>query len=110
MDCLFCGIAEKRIPSSVVYEDADVLAFKDIKPVAPFHVLVIPKRHVASLDDADPEVAGLLATVAARLAREAGFGERGYRVVANVGPDTGQTVFHLHFHVLAGRGLGWPPG
>ena len=109
-ECLFCGIVAKKIPSAQVYEDDEVLAFKDIRPIAPFHVLVIPKRHVESLEDADAGVLGRLGTVSAKLAREAGYGERGYRVVTNVGPDSGQTVFHLHFHVLAGRGFAWPPG
>lgn len=110
MDCLFCGIAAKRIPSEIVHEDPDVLAFKDIRPVAPFHVLVIPTRHVRSLTEADTELAGRLATVAAKLAADAGYADSGYRVVTNVGPDAGQSVAHIHFHVLAGRGLGWPPG
>jgi histidine triad (HIT) family protein len=108
--CLFCRIAAKRIPSEFVHEDADVVAFKDIRPVAPFHVLVIPKRHVRSLTDADAALAGKLATVAAKLAGDAGYAQSGFRVVTNVGPDAGQSVEHIHFHVLAGRGLGWPPG
>ena len=109
-DCIFCGIAAHAVPSQIVHEDDDVLAFADLRPVAPLHVLVIPKRHVASLADADPELAGKVAAAAARVARDAGYAERGYRVVANVGPDAGQSVDHLHFHVLAGRSLGWPPG
>ena len=110
MDCLFCGIAAKRIPSKVVYEDDDLLAFEDVRPVAPFHVLVIPRRHVNSLAEADAGLAGKLAAACARVAADAGHTERGYRVVTNVGPAAGQSVPHIHFHVLAGRGLGWPPG
>lgn len=109
-DCIFCGIAAHEIPSTIVHEDADVVAFTDLRPMAPFHVLVIPKRHVGSLAEADPGLAGTVAAAAARVAASAGYAERGYRVVANVGPDAGQSVGHLHFHVLAGRALGWPPG
>lgn len=110
MDCLFCRIAAKQVPSQMVHEDADIVAFKDIRGMAPFHVLVVPRRHVRSLADADAELAGRLATVAAKLAADAGYGESGYRVVTNVGPDAGQSVDHIHFHVLGGRALGWPPG
>ena len=111
MDCVFCGIAAKTIPATVLYEDETVLAFRDLNPRAPLHALVIPKVHVASLADAtDPAVVGRVALAAAAVATAAGYGERGYRVVANTGPDAGQTVAHLHFHVLAGRPLGWPPG
>jgi histidine triad (HIT) family protein len=109
-ECLFCRIAAHEIPSDVVHEDADVVAFRDVRPVAPFHVLVIPKRHVASLGEADASLAGAVAAAAAKVAAEAGHARRGYRVVTNVGPDAGQSVAHLHFHVLAGRALGWPPG
>lgn len=110
MDCVFCRIAEKKIPSDIVHEDPDVVAFKDVRPAAPFHVLVIPRRHVRSLAEAEPALAGKLATVAATLAADAGYRERGFRVVTNAGPDAGQSVDHVHFHVLAGRALGWPPG
>lgn len=109
MDCVFCRIVERKIPSTIVYEDADVIAFTDIQPVAPFHVLVIPRRHVASIADGDAATLGKLGVTAAKLAREAGH-EGGYRVVTNVGRDAGQSVDHLHFHVLAGRGMAWPPG
>ena len=91
-------------------EDDEVVAFDDLSHRAPLHVLVIPRRHVASLDEAGPELAGRVAVAAATVARDAGYAERGYRVVTNVGPDAGQTVPHLHLHVLAGRRLGWPPG
>lgn len=108
--CLFCGIAAREIPATIVHEDDDVVAFRDLRPVAPLHVLVIPRKHVASLAEADPALAGAVAAAAARVARDAGYAGRGYRVVANVGPDAGQSVAHLHLHVLAGRALGWPPG
>ena len=109
-NCLFCKIAAHEIPSQIVHEDADVVVFKDLRPVAPFHVLVIPTRHVASLSEVDGALAGKVAVAAARAAGDAGYAERGYRVVTNVGPDAGQSVAHLHFHVLGGRSLAWPPG
>ena len=109
-ECLFCKIAAHEIASRIVLEDDDVVAFHDVNPMAPLHVLVIPKRHVGSIADADAGVIGKIGTAAARIASDAGYAERGYRVVANVGPDAGQTVRHLHFRVLAGRHLGWPPG
>jgi histidine triad (HIT) family protein len=109
-DCLFCKIAKHEIPAKVVHEDDHLVAFHDVNPMAPLHVLVIPKRHVASIDEADVDTIGRVGAAAARVARDAGYTERGYRVVANVGPDAGQSVAHLHFHVLAGRRLGWPPG
>ena len=112
-DCLFCKICEGKIPATITYRDDDVLAFEDIGPKAPFHQLVIPLRHIASLTEAKSEDAALLGKlmlVASRLAGEAGFAGGGFRVVMNAGPDAGQTVFHVHLHVLAGRALGWPPG
>ena len=108
--CLFCRIAAHEIPSKIVLEEQDVLAFDDVNPMAPLHVLVIPKRHVGSIAEADPGTIGRLGAAAALVARDAGYAERGYRVVTNVGADAGQSVAHLHFHVLAGRSLGWPPG
>jgi histidine triad (HIT) family protein len=111
-DCLFCKIAAKTIPSKVVYEDDDVFAFEDIGPQAPTHVLVIPRKHFASLDQATPEdqpVLGKLQLVAAELARKLKL-NNGYRTVVNTGAGAGQTVFHLHLHLLGGRGFGWPPG
>lgn len=108
--CVFCRIAAHEIPSQIVHEDADVVVFRDLRPVAPFHVLVIPTRHVASLAAADAALAGKVAVAAAKVAADAGYADRGYRVVANVGPDAGQSVAHLHFHVLGGRSLAWPPG
>ena len=98
---------------NVVAETDDALAFRDINPQAPVHVLVIPKRHVASLDAAtadDAELLGHLSLLAARIARESGIAERGYRTVMNTNADSGQTVWHLHLHLLGGRKMGWPPG
>ena len=112
-DCLFCKIRDGQIPSAVTYRDEHVLAFKDITPKAPFHQLVIPLRHVPRLAEATPDDAALLGRLmlaGAKLAREAGFADSGFRAVMNNGPDAGQTVFHVHLHVLAGRALEWPPG
>mgnify|MGYP005785250807 FL=1 len=112
MDCLFCKITAGEIPCKKVYEDDQVLAFYDVDPQAPVHFLVIPKAHIASPADISPENSAVVAhifAVIARLARELGL-EKGYRVVTNCGADGGQSVFHLHFHVLAGRSLAWPPG
>ena len=111
--CLFCRIVAGEIPATVVLETEDSLAFRDVSPQAPLHVLVIPKRHVASLDEAAPsdaELLGRLALVAAEVARQEGVAERGYRCVVNTNAEAGQTVFHVHLHLLAGRHLGWPPG
>jgi histidine triad (HIT) family protein len=113
MSCLFCKIAAGEIPSKRVYEDDELLAFEDIRPEAPLHVLVIPKRHIASLNDARPEdepVLGAMMRRAAIIARERGYDASGYRTVVNTNGDAGQTVFHIHLHVLAGRRLSWPPG
>lgn len=112
-DCLFCKIASGSIPGNIVYQDHDVVAFADIHPQAPHHILFIPKRHVADmaqLTSQDNALLGKIFTVAATVARDLGLEERGYRFVTNVGPDAGQSVFHLHFHLLGGRKLGWPPG
>lgn len=112
-DCLFCKIAAGQIPGKIVYQDETVVAFEDINPKAPHHILLIPRRHIASMADLtldDGPVLAALFTTAARLAQELGLSERGYRFVTNVGPDAGQTVFHLHFHLLGGRPFSWPPG
>ncbi|NYF78851.1 histidine triad nucleotide-binding protein [Granulicella arctica] len=111
-DCLFCKIVAGGIPAKRLYEDELCLAFADISPQAPVHVLVIPKEHVASMAHTTAEHAGLLghlAAAAARIALEQGL-EKGYRIVINTGEDGGQTVDHLHLHVLGGRPMGWPPG
>lgn len=110
-NCLFCKIVEGTIPSRKVYEDEHVLAFHDIQPQAPVHLLVIPKKHIASLDDAgaeDAELLGRIQLIAQRVAREAGVAESGYRVVTNSGRDAGQIVFHIHYHVLGGAKLSSP--
>ena len=111
-NCLFCRILRGEIPSKKVYEDEHVFAFEDIGPKAPTHVLVIPKRHFAGLKEAqadDAEVIGRCHLAAAEIARQRNI-EQGYRTVLNVGPGAGQSVFHLHVHLLGGRGLNWPPG
>ena len=109
-DCLFCSIAAGAIPADVVFETDEVLAFNDINPAAPTHVLVIPKRHVASAAEIDGEDGDLLASVFQVAARIGAAIDGGWRMVTNVGPDAGQSVFHLHFHVLGGRRMSWPPG
>lgn len=112
-DCLFCKIAAGSLPADVVYQDDELMAFRDINPQAPVHLLVIPRRHVASLDAADDAQAALLGRLmlAARdMARSEGIAESGYRTVMNVGSDGGQTVHHVHLHVLGGRHMKWPPG
>ncbi len=112
-NCLFCKIVAGQIPAKIVYQDEDVVAFEDINPQAPHHVLLIPRRHIPSMTDITSEEGPLLASiymVATKLAREMGIAESGFRFLTNVGPDSGQSVFHLHFHLLGGRRLGWPPG
>lgn len=109
-DCLFCSIAAGDIPADIVIETDHVVAFNDINPAAPTHVLVIPKRHVASAADLEADDAELLLALFHVAARIGEALEGGWRLVTNVGPDAGQSVFHLHFHVLGGRRLGWPPG
>lgn len=109
-DCLFCRIVEGKIPATVVYEDDDVMAINDVFPRAPFHVLVVPRRHVARLSDLDDEpLGGRLLQVVRRVARQGGVGDN-FRLVVNNGDHAGQTVWHLHLHVLGGREFGWPPG
>lgn len=110
-DCLFCRIVRKEIPAKLVFESEDCIAFRDINPQAPVHVLVIPRAHIVSLNDAtDAASVGRLALVAAEIAKSEGVAESGYRVVANTNRDGGQSVFHLHLHLLGGRSLAWPPG
>ena len=109
--CLFCRIARKEIPATIVFEDDTVVAFRDIDAKAPTHVLVIPRDHVASLNEAtDASLLGAMQIAAATIARSEGIAQSGYRTVMNCGADAGQTVFHVHLHLLGGRRLGWPPG
>ena len=111
MDCIFCKIINKEIPSSIVYEDDKVLAFNDIAPQAPVHIIVIPKKHVSSVAELDDmKVIRDLYSVMKRIAEEKGIAKTGYRIVVNHGKDAGQAVPHLHFHLLGGRPLSWPPG
>ncbi|HKB13103.1 MAG TPA: histidine triad nucleotide-binding protein [Vicinamibacterales bacterium] len=112
-DCLFCKIIAREIPGSIVYEDDRVLAFNDINPQAPVHVLVVPKRHVASLSDlveSDDQMVGELVRRAAAIAADKGVAAGGFRTVFNTNRDAGQTVFHIHLHLLGGRVMTWPPG
>ncbi len=111
-DCLFCKIVDGQIPAELIYEDETVVAFMDINPAAPFHALVIPRKHIATLDDAtepDQQILGKMQLVAAKIAREQGFAGDGYRTVMNCRENGGQTVYHIHLHLLAGKALGWPP-
>ncbi|NMB25483.1 MAG: histidine triad nucleotide-binding protein [Firmicutes bacterium] len=113
IDCLFCRIISQEIPSDIVYEDDFVLAFRDINPQAPVHILVIPKKHIptiADLEDSDSELMGHIHMVIRDLAKQEGIAQAGYRVVANCRESAAQSVFHVHFHLLGGRSLGWPPG
>jgi histidine triad (HIT) family protein len=112
-NCLFCRIVRREVPADVVHEDDLVLAFTDIHPKAPTHLLLIPRDHIGSaadLEETDAEMLGRLFAVAAKLARESGIADRGFRLVSNSGPAAGQSVDHLHFHLLGGRSMGWPPG
>jgi len=110
VDCIFCKIVSGDIPASIVYQDEQVTAFRDLNPQAPTHVLIVPNAHVASIEDLeDPAVSQQLPRVAVHIAREEKL-DGGYRLVTNVGPDSGQSVFHLHWHLLGGRKLAWPPG
>jgi histidine triad (HIT) family protein len=113
MTCLFCRIIAGEIPSTRVYEDGDLLAFEDINPQAPMHVLVVPKRHVATLNEltaADDALVGAMVRQAAAIAKARGLDGPGYRAVLNCNAQAGQTVFHVHLHVLGGRAMHWPPG
>ena len=113
MDCLFCKIVAKEIPSTTVYEDDLVYAFRDIDPQAPVHILIIPKQHIGSVNEITDEncaIVGHIFKVAAEIAKKEGIAEDGYRIVTNIGENGGQTVGHLHYHMLGGRSLQWPPG
>lgn len=112
-DCLFCRILSREIPADVIYESDTAIAFRDINPKAPTHVLIIPRRHIATINDiteADEPLVGSLYSAARQIAAQEGFSEEGYRAVMNCNEAAGQTVFHIHLHLLGGRALGWPPG
>ncbi|WP_086480733.1 histidine triad nucleotide-binding protein [Oceanospirillum sanctuarii] len=113
MDCLFCKLVAREIPADIVFEDDDVIAFRDIAPQAPTHILIIPKRHISTLNDLTEEdcaLVGRLQFTAQKIAKEVGIAEDGYRVVMNCNEDGGQTVYHIHMHLLGGRSMTWPPG
>ncbi|MTI81482.1 MAG: histidine triad nucleotide-binding protein [Firmicutes bacterium] len=112
-DCIFCKIVNKELPAEIVYEDDHVLAFKDINPEAPTHILLIPKKHISTLLDLQPEdsdIMGHIIITAQKLAKDMGLEEKGFRLVSNCKEEAGQTVFHIHFHLLGGRAFKWPPG
>jgi len=112
-DCLFCRIVAGDIPAALIHQDDDLVAFNDIQPQAPLHVLIVPRRHIATVNDLtapDEVLVGRMLRTASAIAQAHGHAGRGYRTVFNCNADAGQTVFHLHLHLLAGRGLGWPPG
>ena len=112
-ECLFCRIVKKEMPAEIVREDDDLVAFRDINPQAPTHVLVIPRRHISSTVDLtadDDALVGKLVRTGVDIAKSEGHGRRGFRLVFNAGPDAGYSVFHVHLHVLGGRELTWPPG
>jgi len=112
-DCLFCKIVAGQIPGSIVFQNEHVVAFRDITPRAPTHVLIVPRRHIATLNDLTPEddaLVGEVVRAAAAVAKEQGLADRGYRTVFNCNAEAGQTVFHIHLHLLGGRPMGWPPG
>jgi histidine triad (HIT) family protein len=109
--CLFCRIVQREIPATLVAETEDCVAFRDISPQAPVHVLIVPREHVPSLNDAtDPAMVGRLSLLAAEIAKREGISAAGYRTVINTNADAGQTVFHIHLHLLGGRPMRWPPG
>lgn len=113
MDCLFCKIINGEIPSEKVYEDEYVYAFNDISPTAPIHVLIVPKKHISTINDieeCDTELIGRIYLAAKKIAKDKGIAEEGFRVITNCNKNAGQTVFHIHYHLIGGRELGWPAG
>ncbi len=113
MSCIFCEIIEKKRPAKIIYEDEFAMAFEDVNPQAPVHTLVIPKKHISTnldLKEEDKALIGRLFMIANEIAKDKGIAERGFRLVINCNPESGQTVFHLHLHVLGGRSMHWPPG
>ncbi len=112
-DCIFCKIASHEIQSDIVYEDEEFLAFRDINPQAPTHILIIPKKHIPTINDLsieDAQLIGKMVLLAKKIANDEGISERGYRLVFNCNREGGQMVFHIHLHLLGGRAMGWPPG
>ena len=112
-DCLFCKIIAKKIPTKIIYEDTDTVAFEDINPQAPVHILIIPKKHISTvleINAQDKSLTGHLFLVAAKIAKAKGIDERGFRLVINTNAEAGQTVYHMHLHLLGGRPMHWPPG
>jgi histidine triad (HIT) family protein len=112
-DCLFCKIAAREIPGDIVHEDERLVAFSDVNPQAPTHVLIVPRRHIATLNDltdGDADLVGAMVHLASRIAAQHGHAQAGYRTVFNCNAAAGQTVFHIHLHLLAGRDMTWPPG
>lgn len=112
-DCIFCQIIEKKIPAKIVYEDEEIIAFRDINPQAPVHILLLPKKHIESvmkISEQDKSAISKIYTVASQIAKSESIAETGFRIVVNNGPDAGQAVKHLHFHLLGGRKFSWPPG
>jgi histidine triad (HIT) family protein len=113
MNCLFCNIIDKKVRSKIVYEDENMCAFEDINPQAPLHILIVPKKHISTaldLKDSDNELIGQLFQTANIIAKDRGVSERGFRLVMNCNSEAGQTVYHIHMHLLAGRPMHWPPG
>lgn len=113
MDCIFCKIAQKEIPATILYQDEQVIAFEDLHPRAPIHKLIIPRKHIATLNDLtkeDENLGGHMLYTAQQLAKQLNIAEDGYRVVMNCNKDAGQVVFHIHLHLLGGRSMNWPPG
>ncbi len=113
MSCIFCKIIERKLPAKIIYEDEHVIAFEDINPQAPVHALIIPKKHIPTILDLKEEDSNLVAhvlNIANKIANDEGIAQRGFRVVTNCNPESGQSVYHIHFHVLGGRHMHWPPG
>ena len=114
MDCIFCKVVDKKIPASIVYEDERVVAFEDINPQAPVHILIIPRKHIPTILDTtteeDYELVGYLHHIASKIAKDRKIADRGFRLVLNCNREAGQTVFHIHLHLIGGRAMHWPPG
>jgi len=113
MECIFCKIVRKEVSAEIIYESDKIVAFKDIKPKAPHHILIVPKKHIPTLNDIkdeDKELIGEMFLIAKKIAKDLGIAEKGYRTVFNCNPDGGQEIYHLHLHLLGGRKMHWPPG